>query len=156
MRFVQDGRIKIGAVSALINESSKESLDPKVVSQAAKGDMEAAEDFIKYFLPRFRNLARYFLPDDEAVDVLAKRAVVDALRRLGAYNSELDGRIENLAYRMGGRYIRHLAKRYWSAARPKVKLQYSPVVAPEASPFNGRRLTLRALDEFSSYQRDWS
>ncbi len=68
-------------------ETTSAAIDPRV-SAAIAGDRHAASVLLLELLPRIRNLIRYLIRGDQAVDDIAQEAMIAVLRGLPSYRGE--------------------------------------------------------------------
>ncbi len=124
---------------------------PDQVRAAARGDRVAAESVLRRLLPRVRNLVRYLLRGDDAVDDVTQLALVAVTKGLPTFRG--DAPIEKWADRITAREAFRFAKRRrLEVAREAPMPDVEPVTLP-TDPYLLRRTVVAELDRLPEAQR---
>ena len=130
-----------------------EPVDPRVAAALA-GDRAAASALLLELLPRIRNLIRYLLRGDEAVDDIAQEAMIAILRGLPSFRGEgsLRAWADRIVARVALGWVRR-DRRQRSLERESVGLGEPPSAVETPDQYLVRRQAVARLDRLSYEQR---
>jgi len=130
-----------------------EPVDPRVAAALA-GDRAAASALLLELLPRIRNLIRYLLRGDEAVDDIAQEAMIAILRGLPSFRGEgsLRAWADRIVARVALGWVRR-DRRQRSLERESVGQGEPPSAVETPDQYLVRRQAVARLDRLSYEQR---
>ena len=130
-----------------------EPVDPRVAAALA-GDRAAASALLLELLPRIRNLIRYLLRGDEAVDDIAQEAMIAILRGLPSFRGEgsLRAWADRIVARVALGWVRR-DRRQKSLERESVAQGEPPSAVETPDQYLVRRQAVARLDRLSYEQR---
>jgi RNA polymerase sigma-70 factor, ECF subfamily len=145
----------MGALRPREGQAAVEPVQDPRLGAAAAGDRAAVESLLLELLPRVRNLVRYLVRGDDAVDDMAQEALIAVLRGLPTYRAE--GTLTAWADRVTARAVFTELRRR-RAVRGRLELLRDDAAEAEAAggdpeEYLARRRAVERLDELPDEQR---